>query len=189
MKDKIVIGICGMYRSGSTWQYNCIKTILELNGYSVQKGNSGHLINDKIEDLKDCDKDFLLFKTHPYKEEDKKLMNLIFTSDRNLDEVRKSFESLMVNEIPHSIETIKEFYMDFLKWDKYSNYTMNYESLKNDKRKTVIDIIGTLERGNIRFKNRIDVDIILKELDKIIPPTDKYFDYNTYLFKNHINCN
>jgi len=35
MKDKIVIGICGMVRSGSTYQFNVVRKTLELNGYKV----------------------------------------------------------------------------------------------------------------------------------------------------------
>ena len=39
-KDFQIIGICGIYRSGTTWQRNAIKTILELNGLRVAVGNT-----------------------------------------------------------------------------------------------------------------------------------------------------
>ena len=79
-KDFQIIGICGICRSGTTWQRNAIKTILELNGLRVAVGNTCNEYQDKITDFIGVDCDVLIFKTHKYSGYERNNMDVIFTS-------------------------------------------------------------------------------------------------------------
>lgn len=178
-----IIGVCGIYRSGSTFQRNLIKTILKLNDLKVLVGDNGFLQRQKIDDFNNKDIDVLIYKTHEYNKSDREKMNIIFTSYRNLDEIQPSWQRISNREITNN--EVQHAYKNYLNWEQVSDYDMSFYDIKENKEKIVSDVIKTLENKLSNFKNKIPIEIIIAEMELIKPPKSG-FDYNTGLFHNHI---
>ena len=116
MKDKIVIGICGVVRSGSTYQFNTIRKTLELNGYKVTFSKD----DDTDEKLK-LPTDIHLIKVHHYNQKIKNSCDFIFTTERDFEQARKSLELLHNN----TYDNLDEYRLHLLMWKKFTNLHQN----------------------------------------------------------------
>ena len=180
-KDFQIIGICGIYRSGTTWQINAIKTILELNGLRVAVGNTGNEYQDKITDFIGVDCDVLIFKTHKYSGYERNNMDIIFTSNRELSEVQKSWQRIADREI--TMSEVTKANKDYVKWAVHSDMDINFIDIQENKKGILLKMIEIIETHG--FTNKIDIELILQHIEKIKPPATG-FGKESGLFFSHI---
>ena len=180
-KDFQIIGICGIYRSGTTWQINAIKTILELNGLRVAVGNTGNEYQDKITDFIGVDCDVLIFKTHKYSGYERNNMDVIFTSNRDLNEVQKSWQRIADREI--TMSEVTKANKDYVKWAVHSDMDINFIDIQENKKGILLKMIEIIETHG--FTNKIDIELILQHIEKIKPPATG-FGKESGLFFSHI---
>lgn len=171
-----IIGICGMVRSGSTYQFNAIRKVLELNGYKVTISRG-----IDTEEMLKLPADIHLIKVHHYDYKIKNICDFIFTTERNFEDARKSLE-LLHNQTYDNLDTDK-FHLKM--WKKFTNLHQHYGDFRFNKYYAVKEIVNKLEEL-LKFENKISIEEIIKEVDSI-KPTEKQFDEETYLHNNHIN--
>lgn len=174
-KQPIIIGICGMVRSGSTYQFNVVRKTLELNGYKVTFSKD----DDADEKLK-LPTDIHLIKVHHYNQKIKNTCDFIFTTERDFEQARKSLE-LLHNK---TYDNLDEYRLHLLMWKKFTNLHQYYNDFRTNKFNVVKEIVLKLEEL-LQLKNKVSIEEIIKEVDAI-KPTEKWFDENTYLHNNHI---
>ena len=182
-KDFQIIGICGICRSGTTWQRNAIKTILELNGLRVAVGNTGNEYQDKITDFIGVDCDVLIFKTHKYSGYERNNMDVIFTSNRDLNEVQKSWQRIADREI--TMSEVTKANKDYIKWSINSDIDLSFNEIQENKINALEKIINVLNLKLKNFENIIDIDVLIDKIEAIKPPATG-FGKESGLFFNHI---
>lgn len=170
MVKKIIIA--GFYRSGSTWLFNAVKQILINAKQPFSQINTflpmHSILNDNAK--------FELYKYHDFIETN---ADFIFTSTRNLEQCKKSYQKCFPSK-QTDISWWKLAMENYNRWNVISNYEMKYEDLKLDKLKIIIEISNILGL-------KVCAMSVLKELEKIKPPTENEYDPNTLLFRNHIS--
>jgi len=171
----------GLIRSGSTWQYNCLRIImiqagLEPKTYWIDdyKGESGNV----------------LIKAHEYKGALAE-GSMVFTCVRSEEEVRGSMrrraEYLKKNPDPRFMGTANEdryprYYRWFRLWRGHAVYNMRYKDLKNHPELVVHEHIKALG-----LTGKVDPLEVLKELNEVKPPTEAGgWDKDTFLHSGHI---
>ena len=175
MKNGIkIIIIGGLYRSGSVWQYNIIRTILELAGYTC--GFSGTLREKHWKNIKT---DYHVLKLHRILPHYLNIADYTFSSVRNLFDVKRSRE-LIANKTFTNREIIQMFNWAYF-WMIHSDYVMIFDHImtKQGKIKVVNEIKSILGFSNVNTNKVIEI------VDNIRPP-QKGQDKKTMLFANHI---
>ena len=176
-----IIGICGIYRSGSTWQFNVVKRILHVMGYTTSQCN-----NPWLENAYESDKDYHIIKTHHHFPELEEKAWKIFTSNRKQDEIIKSWER--IKELnPTFIQelNIDECQAELAKWDLVSNHKTWFGALATEGGKIT-------EIRNIA--HALDIILELGDAKEIytfvegIKTPESGFDEETLLFYNHISA-
>lgn len=173
-----VIAIVGVYRSGSTWMFNVVKTILKEAGYSVTWRNDPYK-----EDALESDADFHIIKMHEYYEKLHDASDIILTSRRSFNGVERSYRQLRY-DITVDNDTIRDMFIEYGKWHLFTNYDMEFVDMVTDRLKVVADLTRTVlpeEDHGVKFWQGV-LDIV----DEIKPPK-KGFDPDTLLFSHHIS--
>lgn len=179
MKKPIVIAVAGIYRSGSTWQFNVIKQIILLSGKSVSW--KGQWDNMSIRNF-DSDCDYHIIKTHEFSRELQMKANIIFTSHRSFDGVMKSYKTFNPTGRCDN-ERIKDFFVEYGMWTAFTDYDMEFDDIKKRPEKIVKRLAKQILKGDISDQL---IAQVLDEMSKIKPPSNKYRDDNTLMFRNHI---
>ena len=113
--------ITGMYRSGSTWQFNAVRLLLEE--LTLESINACFISDYKPDPLTSVE----LIKLHKFDQELAESADLVIHSIRDIDEVRKSMERVgMVITEDRMIEHLE----DSEKWEKIANHC-SYEIASN----------------------------------------------------------
>jgi len=165
----IVVG--GMYRSGSTWQFNVIKEALKLKGYSVT--HSGYKSN-----ISKLNSDYHIFKVHNYYPKYAVLTKFVFTSSRDINDISKSWEKFKPGEpMPEN------WLLDYSKWRSISRYHMYYKEMVNNdvkEMKKIVEVLG--------FRNGpLSYFVALLDIIRNIKPPAKGYDKETLFYSNHIS--
>jgi hypothetical protein len=178
--------IAGLYRSGSTWQFNAIRIILKqagivFNQYNIYQPELS-LINEGAQ--------YEICKLHKFGYF--ALLNragidklYIITSVRRFDEALNSYKRCFPKEYATNISISPNWWnealADYLRWRLLSNYDMSYDQLTNNKLQVILNLIMVLNFSNV------DPHTVLSELETLLPPTDKEYDPVTCYFRNHIS--
>lgn len=142
--DGAIVVVCGgMGRSGSTWQYNVVKRVLELLGHT-------DIGSGWIDDLpKFAGHAVVIVKSHGYVEPLAERANLVFTSYRDLRDVLAS--SWRCFKRPPSVEHAHFAVRHFERWAAVADHVMRYEDLiERGKPAVAGDIVRAIlaaERG------------------------------------------
>ena len=168
---KLII-IAGIKRSGSTWMYNAVRLCLEEAGYSVHIAGDGQYYEE------DCGADYQIIKSHPFHQWMADRADFVFTSDRDDEGIRASWQRFKGEELTDA--KMDKWRQWFELWDRYSKYTMVYAWMRceHERRRTVEGICKVL---SVPFR-----DTTFASIEAIRPPTDKDYDPVTLLFSNHI---
>ena len=169
----VMIIMAGMPRSGSTWQYEMVKSVLKTLKISIHHGywdyarhirmnnsDSRSYYRNEYKKWSTLDnKSVLLYKTHEYKPELLSVCkkNIIFTSHRCLeDELGSMYTSwhIGMKSLNITYQLVKEYDM----WRKHYTFDIDYDVAKTQPERT-IRLIGewlmfnmNLSVGYLRFK-------------------------------------
>ena len=165
--SKLIV-IAGIKRSGSTWLYNAVRLCL------LHAGKTVHIAGDGQFFQADCKADYQIVKKHPFDKQLADAADYVFTSDRDDEGIRASWERFSGEVLTDEKLAMWRKWLD--QWKPYSTGDMQFYDVCNLK--VVIDLAKIL-----------DVDLhsnVIREIDAVRPPTDKDYDPETLLFKNHI---
>lgn len=160
----------GFYRTGSTWLFNAVKTILQCAGHTTDQTGElkGHATSA----------DYLIHKVHVFSKDLADNADFIFTSARNISDCKRSFKAFTGYEM--SPEYFSEAYSEYIAYDSHPNrvYRMEFYRMLYDKRMIIEEMKDALG---------IDTDTsdVLAKLETIKPPADGQ-DKESYYFSNHI---
>jgi len=166
--------ICaGMYRSGSTWQYNAARLI----------AGSGHrcgvLAGNKEELLEIMAENFVI-KTHPFDAVFVDPNIVVLTSYRDLRDVAASMKrfpsSGKFGTSPYN-EMLREIVVWHQKWAKVSVYNMRYEDM-------VSDPVYEIKKLSNAMQVWVDAEMINKHIGSFKEPLSG-FDPVTLLHSGH----
>lgn len=168
--SKLIV-IAGIKRSGSTWMYNAVRLILKHAGYTV------HIAGDGQYYQPDCKADYQIVKKHPYDPKLAAAADYVFTSDRDDEGIRASWERFSGERLTdEKLAT----WRDWLKaWQKHTCCDVFFTAILQAPLCPVVGLMDALAVDS-------DLRVISNELEAIRPPTDKDYDPETLLFRNHI---
>ena len=157
----MIVGVCGIKRSGSTAQYNMVRLILETIGDINTTGDTFTFVEG-----------INLYKTHVFNKTVYNKSDYIFTTDRDRVEIMQSLERFNTG----TIKPMAIMVMHLEKW-KQKSLHQEYNDIKNNPRKCIEEISEHLGV-------KVDVDTILEKFVAIKPSNE--YDPKTMLFPNHI---
>jgi len=176
MSKKLILS-AGLYRSGSTWQFNAIRLILKNSGVSYYSCWEQDYNPDNPAK-------YHLVKVHRFRKTLFNSANYVFTSFRDLDEIKVSmFRRAQLNPRPEfKNETrynyISIYILDLLKYQSKSNYLLWFPHIKGQPKeeiKGMADVLG------------LDVDPRKINIElKTMKVPEEGFDPVTLLHSNHI---
>ena len=108
-------------------------------------------------------------------------MDIIFTSNRELSEVQKSWQRISDRQI--TMDDVHKANKDYVKWAVHSDMDINFIDIQENKKGILLKMIEIIETHG--FQNKIDIDIILQHIEKIKPPATG-FGKESGLFFSHI---
>jgi len=166
----MIVVIAGIYRSGSTAQYNMVRLILE----SVYGKKAVNCVGNPNKVKKGIN----IVKLHPFNKSLFNKADFIFTTDRPDKEIKKSMIAFS-NKSECSDDFLKKIKKDLALWRRRSVH-QDYNLIKNKPNKCIDQIIKTL-------KLKVDPNKIYHEFANIRPPSQKdHYDPRTFLFHKHI---
>ncbi len=152
-----MIYLCaGLCRSGSTWQYNAVRLIL-------QKSSTPDLVSGWI-----AEKESLLshqnvvIKIHSYDESLAAKADVILTSHRDLRDVAASLYRKF--NVEFSLETMREKFRDYVLWAKVANHDLHYENLLTDRMRELKNTAAALGLSSAALA-QLPYEKILQELE------------------------
>jgi hypothetical protein len=157
----MIIGVCGIKRSGSTAQYNMVRLILETQG-EVNTTDDTFNFKEGVN----------LYKTHVFNRAIFTRSNYIFTTSRPEKDIEASLKRFNVGEV----KTMSRMKRDLNQWRRKSLH-QEFTDIVNNPKMCIKQIANHL---------RIDVDVedIFSKF-KAIKPEEEY-NPKTMLFPNHI---
>lgn len=198
-KDSNLILIIGMYRSGTVWCFNLIKTMLETV-YGAENVYARYR-TDWVES-EASGKKHLLMKFHEYDDRLVKRSNFTVFSERDYNSMISSMNRMHEVDKNTDIETLdymhpsfkKRVLSDSVKYRNVANYTFNYDNLLNDKLVIASSLASKMNilTGKMNESNKINYEQLVKILREVesIPNSSHLKDtgsrdINTLMHKNH----
>lgn len=182
----LVIGICGMYRSGSTYQYNAVRLLLERAGHMVNGGG--------VEVFNSANRyDVLIVKEHKFRQIVHDRAHIIFTSDRKKEDVIASMERFRGYDITEEKYADWSVHLDLYK--AHSSYHMEYDEILTQEGR--IHLLRALAAAIDPYYSResplssptFPFTEVLYDLAALRPPLDDRYDKKphptTLLYRNH----
>ncbi len=169
--SKLIV-IAGIKRSGSTWMYNAVRLILKHAGYSVAGGGEQHFDPN-------CEADYQIIKVHPFRPELAKAASYVFTSDRDDEGIRASWQRFSGEVLTD--EKLATWRGWLKQWDEHTRCSMLFDELRNETQRRIV----MKELAEILLLH-MTLALVRRDLDNLAPPTDADYDPETLLFKNHI---
>lgn len=167
----MIIVIAGIKRSGSTWMYNAVRLLCygDDRGVSLQHENF---------DIKSYSDAINIIKVHPFKRALYEHADMIFTSFRDIQAIKKSRKRCFGRKLPS--KDVNNMVHNLLLWQRKSCFYMHYSDFMNDKGLEFEKIKGVL------IDNGIDVNQnAWDELQQVKPENE--YNPTTLLFPNHIS--
>lgn len=170
----------GIHRSGSTWQYNALRLLLEHAGISVVAG--GWPERATLRQAANC-----VIKLHRPDEELTALSPVIVTSHRDLrDVVASHYRAFGGHETPVSASVILDPILEsYTYWSERAVYDMNYELMIADRQAELARLSTALE-----LAPELDFVAIAAEIEALafnpVHQAPGGYDTVTMLFDGHI---
>lgn len=173
-----LVVVAGLYRSGSTWQYNAVRLILEAAGHDVRVG-----------ELEDCAPDHegaQVIKWHRWAPDLARAADVVLTSYRPMAQAAASWSRFSENTPNRKHpgdgpQFMLQFAADhFARWQARTDYCLWWEAWRDE--------VG--KEGCIRAMAKVlccDVvpAAIRQQVEALTPPSDG-MDPVTRLFSNHL---
>lgn len=187
MSGKLIVA-AGMYRTGSTFQFNVLRLILEelhgeeniykCFGWEYNKGNK---------------KPIHLVKIHQLEQSLYDNADIVFTSIRSFEGIYGSMIRNRKFHIQNGTRSVlgnaqepwnlKRNLKNFEKWKEKAAYVQEFESIQDDKKQIISDCYEILSDGDKPTKTI--VNRIYRKLVAIKPP-EKGIDETTLFYEGHI---
>lgn len=175
------IVVAGIKRSGSTWQANLIRIIMEELGFNVWMG----------EELEGKEKEgyvVTISKIHPPHPQPFKKAEKVFTSFRNIRDIAESWSRFQGS--PPDVGLLNNWLIWLQRWMLHPNHAhhMWYDGLPDPQGGWHIDEVGEVQKHLDVLDPHADIRIqtVLGRLrEEVVPPAEGY-DPKTCLFSNHI---
>lgn len=164
-----LILVAGIKRSGSTWMYNAVRLILKHAGKPHYATNRRNYDSSRKEP-------YHVLKIHKFSPEFADAAWKIFTSFRQIDEIKDSFKAFRGREL--SDVDMSQMINDLLRYQAKSCYLLDYPDINNNPYDAVSQMAESLEVN-------VPLEPVLAELADLSPPMDRDFDDQTLLFRNH----
>lgn len=172
----------GMYRSGTTYQFNVVRVIMEL---SYGKDN---VYSCWCDDYVKSDKQIEIVKVHKARKDVYRGADIIVSTKRNPEDIKGSMrrraDFLKDNPDPRfSGESLVYKFDDYMWhsrwWGAKASFIQDFERIKNDTRNLIKDYLNLFKVTNVTPEQ------VIEELDRIKPPKEGY-DPVTLLHVGHI---
>lgn len=182
MATKTII-ITGLPRSGTTFLFNAVKTILRTVGNTTSQTN-------KAEEKGGSEIHLILLK--PFNRDLAHNSDAIFTTVRDIPEIKRSYFNFTGE--PLTEEKFKEYKMATMKYQLHDKHyhEVNYNNFRNkyglNNWNNISEIYLKLkEKFPENFKRQVPAKEIQQKLAAIRPPLNGVeFDKENYLHYNHI---
>lgn len=167
----MIITIAGIRRSGSTWLYNAVRLLCEHSQKDV-------VTHNYVPDFEDMNPETVyIFKMHKFRPAIANRSKIIFTSYRNLPDIKKSLKRCFGSEC--DLNRMNTMVFHLLRWQQITDYCMHYDS---DPYKTFKEVASVLHQKGIEC---YDIAGTFQKLQSIRPGNE--YDPVTLLFPNHIS--
>lgn len=166
----------GLMRSGSTWQFNALRTILRRYGL---KDCVGCLASDS----RWTEATNRIVKIHEWNASLAEQADFVFTCHRDIRDACASLTRFHPNRVPSAFDKIMKEFGNYRKWADNAVYDMKYEQMVQDPVTCVCDTIQALGLSGLNEQT------IAAEVNAIKPPRrarGHREDPDTLLWGNHI---
>jgi len=178
MTKKLILA-AGLYRSGSTWQFNALRLILKNSNVSF------YSCWEQDYDPEN-EAEYHLVKVHRFRKNLYNNADFVFTSFRDIDEIRISMHNRSKDKEAQNgfqnetrFTKLSIYIVDLLKYQRKSNFMLWYPQIKTEAK----EVIKAMAK---ELKLDVDVRTVDIQLKEMKPPTDQRFDPVTLLHRNHI---
>ena len=94
-------------------------------------------------------------------------MDVIFTSNRDLNEKKKSWQRIADREI--TMSEVTKANKDYIKWSINSDIDLSFNEIQENKINALEKIINVLNLKLKNFENIIDIDVLIDKIEAIKP--------------------
>lgn len=180
MNKVVVVG--GLYRSGSTWQYNCLRIALQAH-YGEADVFAGEYHNFKAG--AGAGRAVQLVKSHRHYADLSEAADLVFTSYRPFAEAVKSWQRFMRCGFDEAYRWMSRGLDHFHHWQIEACYCQEWYDFqtKAGRRRILHAELETLQ-DVLALDSGITPTYILKRMEAVRPPSDG-MDPDTLLYSNH----
>jgi hypothetical protein len=175
--EPTVIGITGMKRCGTTFQYNVCRLACELAGYGVWAGGPAP---DAFEAMDGDQANVYVVKEHRWSPLLAKRSNYVFTASRDIDEVVESMKTFRGEPSEEDIEKWEKW---LSRWRRCATWHQPYDYLVEWPGRCVqkhVDALG-LSVNHIQIRERL--------AEEIQPPTEERQGEDSLVFEDHYQSN
>lgn len=171
-----IIVIAGLIRSGSVWQYNAVRLALVSAGRSVYGGVAWPEYDPRGPVARNAE--YHLIKEHRYFTELATQAYQVFTSFRDLMQVRRSWRRF--SGMPLTDADLSMHVEALVRWQMHADH---YTPFRNILRKPKVELARLC---TVLGLPDLDLDNLLAELHALKPPENGQ-DPTTLLFYNHVS--
>lgn len=174
----------GMYRSGTTWQFNAVRVLMEL------EHGEENVYSCWVDNYEQNDKKVEIIKTHKGRKSILKDADFIVTTYRRPEEIKGSMqrraEYLKKNPDPRfSAEANVGRFEEFMRlcdkfWKPKAHYIQDFDKIKGNTKELIDDYIDLFRCKNVTAQQ------VMEELDKQMKVPTKDYDPKTLLHHGHI---
>lgn len=178
----MIIVQAGMYRSGTTWQFNAVRVAFEVAGKPIQSGHWDGEFPDSV------GREIHLIKIIKPFERLAEMADYIVSTKRDASEIRASMlrraEFLKVHPDPRfgneaKVEKFNLFMSRARWWEGVAHYIQDFDLIRADPLRLIRDYVAL-------FGLQVDPQAVLEELNRqMVVPTEGY-DKRTLLHAGHI---
>lgn len=173
--DQRIVVVAGIYRAATTWLFNAARILLEESGMKVWGGGTVEFTQARRE----SGADIFVIKEHRFIGWLAQESMVVLSSWRDEAEVAESWERFK-GERPSAAQ-MKRWIWRFREWERFSDYTMNFDRLRYGHNPRpilllVADALGVEDPDLTRVLNRL--------VPAMEPPPEEK-DPHTLVFPNH----
>mmetsp|Transcript_3884 Transcript_3884/g.6460 ORF Transcript_3884/g.6460 Transcript_3884/m.6460 type:complete len:529 (-) Transcript_3884:339-1925(-) len=189
---RIHVVAAGLSRSGSTWQFNCLRILLEhatqAAGLSPQLVHSAH--GHSLSELEGClEKQICVVKCHEFMPQVLHRADAIFVTHRDLRDVLLSSVKKIDACLLYGKQPVAMAFASYANWLPHACYDMRYEDLMADDSSTEIQVLALAARLGVALgENTVKISDVLHQLNAVThrsKPSEKQ-QQKTGLMPGHI---
>ena len=172
-----VIVIAGAYRSGTTWMFNAVRLLMQEADMTIEASGWIRGWDGKMPDV-----DVWIVKDHKFFDDLAEIADVVLTSVREWEDATESWYRFKGVRLETWQIAMRKKNLIMWQDTKAHRYCMPYELLVKDPERAFADIRlcvpAKVEHAKLAWP----------KLQELKPPTDKDYDPETMMFRNHITA-